>query len=124
MYEFEVSIIKHTDFAVLRANGYINNLGGERLAQTCYTLIDDGFIKFILNLGGSKVVNSIGISILIEVIEKILEKKGRLAFCNLTPTVAKTFKIMGLLHYTELFTDEDEAKTQFLNKDDAGGPQS
>ncbi len=41
-------------------------------------------------------MNSIGISILIEIIEEILNKNGRLAFSNLTPTVAKTFKIMGL----------------------------
>ncbi|MBN2055718.1 STAS domain-containing protein [bacterium] len=110
MLEFGVTVDKQQGFAVLRSHGYINNLGGEKLANEAYQLMEsDGLKHLIFNLEGSRVVNSIGISILIEVIEKILEKDGRLAFTNLTPTVEKTFKIMGLLHYADLFSDEAKA---------------
>ena len=51
--------------------------------------MEQGNRYFVINLVGSKVVNSIGISILIEIIEKILEVKGKLAFCGLTPTISK-----------------------------------
>ena len=37
--------------------------------------------RLLLNLAGTKIVNSIGISILIEIIEKMLEVEGKLAFC-------------------------------------------
>ena len=50
---------------------------------------------------GTKIVNSIGISILIEIIEKMLEIDGKLAFCSLTPTIEKTFQIMGLAQYAD-----------------------
>jgi anti-anti-sigma regulatory factor len=55
------------------------------------------------------VINSIGISILIEIIEKMQEAHGTLAFCHLTRTIQKTFTIMGLTQYAALFDTEDDA---------------
>ena len=109
MSEFSVRIEEMGSLAIMRSNGYINNLGGEKIADECYKLISKGCKDFVINLEDSKVVNSIGISILIELIEKILEIKGQLAFSNLTPTVSKTFRIMGLLQYAKLFEDEQAA---------------
>lgn len=105
----EVTVIPGAGHAVLRTDGYINNLGGERLADACKRLIDDGTIHLILNFEHSTVVNSVGISILIEVIERIEEVSGTLAFCMLTPTIAKTFRIMRLTDATTIFGQESEA---------------
>ena len=63
----------------------------------------------LLNLAGTKIVNSIGMSILIEIIEKMIEVEAKLAFCSLTPTIEKTFHIMGLAQYASIFKDEDTA---------------
>ncbi len=57
--------------------------------------------KLILNLENSKVVNSIGISHLIEVIENLNQSGGKLVFTNLDPTIEKTFTIMGLFQFAE-----------------------
>jgi len=56
--------------------------------------------KILLNLANTKVVNSIGVSILIEIIEKLQETDGKLGYYNLAPIVDKTFKIMGLTKYS------------------------
>ncbi len=95
--------------AVIYTDGYINNQGGEEIAKAAYELIDEGHNVLLLNLAGTRIVNSIGISILIEIIEKMLEIEGKLAFCNLTPTIDKTFHIMGLAQFTEIFADEAAA---------------
>ncbi len=97
------------DLAVIHTDGYINNQGGEEIARVAYELIDKGHKKLLLDLAGTKIVNSIGISILIEIIEKMLEIDGRLAFCSLTPTIEKTFHIMGLAQYASIFPDEEAA---------------
>jgi anti-anti-sigma factor len=55
----------------------------------------------IMDLEKSKVVNSIGISYLIEIIEQINQNNGKLFFTNLDPAIEKTFKIMGLFQYAE-----------------------
>lgn len=95
--------------AVLRTDGYINNTGGEEIARQAYALLGEGVNRLLLDLERTKIVNSIGISILIEILEKVLDQGGRLAFCRLTPTIEKTFQIMGLAQYARLFPTPEPA---------------
>lgn len=104
-----VTVDRRDGLAVIYTEGYINNQGGEEIAKTAYKLIDEGYKYLLLNLAGTKIVNSIGISILIELIEKMIEIQGKLGFCCLTPTIEKTFHIMGLAQYAPIFPDEPAA---------------
>lgn len=97
------------DGAILYTKGYINNVGGEEIARSAYVLMDEGVRTLLLNLRETKIVNSIGISILIEIIEKMIERGGRIAFCSLTPVIHKTFHIMGLANYASIFDTEETA---------------
>jgi len=108
--ELKVVIDKKDGYAVLHTDGYVNNPGGEKIAKECYKLIDEGFKHFVLNFEKSKVINSIGISILIEIIEKVLEIKGSVSFTGLTATISKTFKIMGLIQYTKVYESVEAAE--------------
>ena len=94
---------------IIETNGYLNNVGGEQIAQTCYKEIDGGKKLFLINLENSKVVNSIGVSILIEIIEKLQDVDGKLGYYNLAPIVEKTLNIMGLTKYSSVFQSESEA---------------
>ena len=89
--------------------GYINNVGGEKVVGACDELATQGVSSFILNLEGCNIVNSIGVSFLIELVEKVQEERGRLAFCCASPTIAKTFRIMGLLQSSTVHDTEAEA---------------
>lgn len=89
--------------------GYLNHQGGESIASECYKHMDNGIANVILDLKYSRMVNSVGISILIEIIEKLIEKKGKLAFANLDPAVEKTFSIMGLSQLTRMYASTEEA---------------
>src|SRR5215208_5901805 len=104
-----VTVDRRDGVAVIYTEGYINNQGGEEIARMAYKLLDEGFKVFLLNLAGTKIVNSIGISILIEIIEKMIEIEGRLGFCSLTPTIEKTFHIMGPAQYARIFPNEEAA---------------
>lgn len=84
---------------IIKTEGYINNTGGEKIVRELEKHL--GVNKLILNLEKSKVVNSIGISHLIEVIEKLNHVNGKLIFTNLDPTIEKTFSIMGLFQFAE-----------------------
>ena len=105
----KLTVDRRDGVAVVYTDGYINNQGGEEIAKVAYELLDEGYRCLLLNLAGTKIVNSIGISILIEIIEKMIEIDGKLAFCNLTPTIDKTFHIMGLAQYTSIFPNEEDA---------------
>ena len=106
---FNLTVEKQADYAIIRTDGYINNLGGEKISDTANEIINSGITRLILNFEKSTVVNSIGISILIEVIEKIIEIEGKILFSNLTKTIAKTFNIMGLTQYADICETESEA---------------
>tara|TARA_Y100001970_G_C14177037_1_gene827588 strand:+ start:526 stop:870 length:345 start_codon:yes stop_codon:yes gene_type:complete len=109
MADFSLSISVKGDIVIIKTSGYLNNVGGEKVAEACYKEIDNGKSLFLLDLEDSKVVNSIGVSILIEIIEKLQDVKGKLGYFNLAPIVEKTFTIMGLTKYSTVFPNESEA---------------
>jgi anti-anti-sigma factor len=115
-----LTVDRRDGLAVIYTEGYINNQGGEEIARAAYKLLDEGFKVLLLNLAGTKIVNSIGISILIEIIEKMIEIEGKLGFCCLTPTIDKTFHIMGLAQYAPIFDTEERALAEL---GELGGPR-
>ena len=106
-----ISFEKKEDICLLHlcTSGYLNLETGEEVSSLCKSQIEKGDTRFLLDLSSTKMVNSIGVSLLIEVIEALEDKNGKLAFCNMAPIVEKTFKIMGLSEYATLFPSQDEA---------------
>lgn len=105
----KVTAERRGDVAILWTDGYINNQGGEEIAREAYRMLESGARAVVMNLEKTRIVNSIGISILIEVLERVMDRKGALAFCGLTPTIDKTFRIMGLAQYASIYRTEEEA---------------
>ena len=65
--DFNLFAELHDQTLVIKTEGYINNTGGEKIVQEFAK--HSNINKLVMNLEGSKVVNSIGISHLIEIIE-------------------------------------------------------
>ena len=111
--EFKLTTELKGDVLVMYTSGYINNEGGEKIAGEFSKHYENGINKVVINLEKSKVVNSIGISFLIEVIEKLNEKKGKLIFTNLESAIEKTLTIMGLFNFAGKETTVESALTKF-----------
>jgi len=107
--DLAVTVRKGPDYAVIYTDGYVNNLGGEKIGETARSLMDEGVRQIVINMEKSTVVNSIGVSILIELIEQIQEAEGKIFFCNLTKVIAKTFTIMGLAQFAGMAETEEAA---------------
>src|SRR5512143_2518812 len=84
---------------VIATSGYVNNVGGQAIAEEFQRHFANGVKHVIINLGQSKVVNSIGMSFLIEIIETLNDSGGRLIFTDLDPAVEKMLAIMGLFNF-------------------------
>ena len=108
MSDFSLNVREEGDVVIIETTGYLNNVGGEKISEVCYEKMDGGKKYFLLNLENSKVVNSIGVSILIEIIEKLQDVDGKLGYYNLAPIVEKTFNIMGLTKYSSVYSSESE----------------
>ncbi len=97
------------NLVVIATEGYLNKDLGEEIQQIAQKHIDEGSKIFLINLKDSKIVNSIGASILIELIEQLQDIDGQLVFCDLAPIIEKTFKIMGLTKYCTVYPSQEEA---------------
>ena len=107
--EFSLTSEMKANCLVINTNGYINNSGGEQIAVEFEKHFEQGIKKVVINLAKSKVVNSIGISFLIEIIEKLNDADGKLYFSNLDPSIEKTLTIMGLFSFAEKAATVEEA---------------
>lgn len=109
MNNFNVLIKEIDGIVILETSGYLNGDAGTYILEICQTHIATGKSKYLINMSGTKIVNSIGVSLLIDVIEQLQEINGRLGFYNLAPIVHKTFVIMGLNKYSTMFESELDA---------------
>lgn len=110
METFELRVAERSGpVAVLEVSGYINNEGGEAIAREAERLLASGARVLLFDLRATRIINSIGISLLLEVLEKTIDAQTVLAFCSLSPSIAKTFQIMGLAQYTRIYPDRGQA---------------
>ena len=108
--DFELTSEVIDNVLVIRTEGYINNNGGEQIAKEFEKYLNQGITKVLIDIEKSKVVNSIGISFLIEIIEQLNERGGKLYFTNLDPSIEKTFTIMGLFQFAEKVDSVEDIK--------------
>ena len=98
---------------IIATSGYVNNVGGEAIAKEFDRHFENHVTQIVINLAQSKVVNSIGMSFLLEIIEKLQDTGGKLIFTNLDPAVEKMLTIMGLFEFAGKAADVDEALKSF-----------
>jgi anti-anti-sigma factor len=95
--------------AVVYPQGYLNTLAGESLVKECNAYIEKGIREIVLNFEKIEFINSIGISLLLSIIERLKNCNGVLCFTNIGPVYLETFDMLGLTKFMHVFQDEDEA---------------
>jgi anti-anti-sigma factor len=95
--------------AVIYASDYLNKLTGERIERECRKQLDDGCRALVIDFSDTQLVNSIGISILLGIID-IAEKNGaRVIFSDVNNQTIELFNMLGLTKHVVLVRDEQEA---------------
>jgi anti-anti-sigma factor len=93
--------------ATVHTHGYLSRTAGEQLEAEIVRLLDAGARRFVINLRETDLINSVGISILIGVIERVRVQGGELAFAQLTSVNEEIFRIMGLHLHARLLRGEE-----------------
>jgi anti-anti-sigma factor len=95
--------------AVVYASDYLNKLTGERIERECKKQLDSGARALVIDFSDTELVNSIGISILLGIID-IAEKGGALVvFSEVNNETVQLFEMLGLTRHVVLAANEQEA---------------
>jgi anti-anti-sigma factor len=95
--------------AVVYAADYLNKLTGERIERECRKRLDSGCRALVIDFSDTELVNSIGISILLGIID-IAEKCGAVVvFSDVNKETVQLFEMLGLTQHVSFARDEQEA---------------
>lgn len=95
--------------AVIYASDYLNKLTGERIERECRRQLDGGCRALVINFCDTELVNSIGISILLGIID-IAEKNGaQVVFSDVNNQTIELFEMLGLTRHVVVALNEQEA---------------
>ena len=95
--------------AVVYASDYLNKLTGEKIERECRRQLDCGCRALVIDFSDTHLVNSIGISILLGIID-VAEKSGaRIVFSEVNLPTVQLFEMLGLTRHVALAQNESEA---------------
>ena len=97
--------------AIIYPGPYLNQLRGEDIENRCQELLRKGINRLVINFQETELINSIGISILLGVIEAVNDARGRLVLSNLSATNRELFEMLGLLGHVRIEESEEAALT-------------
>lgn len=97
------------DASIIYASDYLNKLSGERIERECKRQLDSGSRALIINFRDTELVNSIGVSILVGVIDAAEQNTARLIFADVNDHTVDLFEMLGLTRYVQIAKDENEA---------------
>ena len=97
------------EVAVVYAGDYVNKLSGQRIERECVQRIEHGCRALVINFRDTELVNSIGVSILLGVIDAAERRGARVAFSNVSPHTVKLFELLGLTRLVVLADSEEAA---------------
>ena len=95
--------------AVVYATDYLNKLTGERIERECRLQLEAGCRALVVNFRDTELVNSIGVSILLGVIDAVESAGAHLVFSDVNDQTVQLFEMLGLTRHVVLASTEKEA---------------
>jgi anti-anti-sigma factor len=97
--------------AVVYASDYLNKLTGERIERECRRQLDSGCRALVIDFSDTELVNSIGVSILLGIIDVAERNGAEVVFSDVNNQTRALFDMLGLTRLVAVAKDENEALT-------------
>jgi len=102
--------------AVVYASDYLNKLTGERIERECRRQLDSGCRALVIDFSDTELVNSIGVSILLGIIDVADRNGAEVVFSDVNNQTRALFDMLGLTRLVAVANDENEALTNLSVK--------
>lgn len=88
--------------AVVSAGDYLNKVTGERVERECRERLQAGCRELVVDFAETEIVNSIGVSILLGVIDSAQGTGTRVVFSGVNGQTAELFDMLGVTRHVEV----------------------
>jgi anti-anti-sigma factor len=88
--------------ATVFAGDYLNKLSGETIERECKRKLQAGAKKLVVNFSETEIVNSIGVSILLGVIDAAQTAGAEIIFSDVKEETVELFEMLGLTNHVTL----------------------
>lgn len=97
-----ISVQTVEETATVFAGDYLNKLGGETIERECKLKLEAGAKTLVVDFSETEIVNSIGVSILLGVIDAAQNAGASLVFSDVKEETAELFEMLGLTNHVTL----------------------
>ncbi len=94
--------------SVIRAGDYLNKLSGEQIEYECKRQLEAGCKELVVNFAETELVNSIGISILLGVIDSASSNGATVVFSDVNETTVELFEMLGLTKHVTIANSDPQ----------------
>ncbi|NNE67151.1 MAG: STAS domain-containing protein [Pyrinomonadaceae bacterium] len=88
--------------ATIFAGDYLNKITGEKIELECRRKIQAGCDTLVVNFSETEIVNSIGVSILLGVIDAASQAETKVVFTEVSEDTSQLFEMLGLTNHVTM----------------------
>ncbi len=99
---FDIDVRHDGETAIVYANEYLNKITGERIERECKRRLDAGCSTLMVSFRDTEIVNSIGISILLGVIDAAANSNAKVVFTDVNDDTGLLFESLGLTRHADI----------------------
>jgi stage II sporulation protein AA (anti-sigma F factor antagonist) len=95
---------------IIRFAGYFDDVAGEKFKTALLRYLELGERVFVLNFKQVTIINSPGISVLLEMLDTTtFDHQGKVHLCDLSKTLQDVFRMVGILSTYPFHDTEEQA---------------
>ncbi len=99
---FNINVRSEGETATVFASDYLNKISGEKIERECIRQIEAGCSTLIVNFKDTEIVNSIGVSILLGVIDAAADAETKVIFSEVSEDTEQLFVMLGLTKHVQM----------------------
>lgn len=99
---YKIPVETTGETATVFASDYLNKLSGEQIERECRRQLDAGYKTLVVNFAETEIVNSIGISILLGVIDAATGAGAEIVFSEVNEDTIQLFEMLGLTNHVAI----------------------
>jgi len=88
--------------AIVYAGDYLNKLSGEKIERECKTRLQEGCDELVLNFSQTELVNSVGVSILLGIIDSAAVRGAKVVFSDVKEDTVELFDMLGVTKHVAI----------------------